>query len=65
MYGDLNTNMFLILRTWGVDETLLEIYWLFVSTELDGLQKMHFGELKMRFLTKWSNSLCMIYTKHF
>jgi hypothetical protein len=42
--------MFLILRTSGVDKTLLEIYWLFVSTGFCGLQKMHFGDLKMRFL---------------
>jgi hypothetical protein len=40
----------LILRTWGADKTLVEIYPLFVSADFGGVQKMHFGELKMRFL---------------
>jgi hypothetical protein len=45
-----NTNMFLILWTWGVDKNLLEIFRLFVSIDFGGVQNLHFGYLKMRFL---------------
>jgi hypothetical protein len=41
-------NMVLILRTWSVEKSLLEIYWINVSTDIGGVLNMHFGELKMR-----------------
>jgi hypothetical protein len=38
------------------------MYRLFVSTDFGGVIKMHFGELKMRFFAKRSNSLIMLHT---
>jgi hypothetical protein len=57
--------MFLILRTCRVDENQQKISRLFVSTDFGGVLKMHFGELKMRFFAKPSNSLSMVHTKLF
>jgi hypothetical protein len=39
-----------ILRTLSVEKTLLEIYRFKVSLDFGGELKMHFGELKMRFM---------------
>jgi hypothetical protein len=49
-YVTWNNNIVLILRTWRVDKSVLEIYRLSVSTDFVGGLKMHFGELKMRIL---------------
>jgi hypothetical protein len=43
-------NMVIILRTWRVEKSLLEINLFNVWTVFVGVQKMHFFELKMRFL---------------
>jgi hypothetical protein len=42
--------MVLILRTQGVEKSLLEISRFNLSTDLFGVLKMNSGELKMRFL---------------
>jgi hypothetical protein len=43
--------MVLILRTQRVEKSLLEICTFNLSTDFGGILKMHFGELKKRFLT--------------
>jgi hypothetical protein len=43
-------NMILILRTWRVEKSLLEIYRVNVSTDVGGVLKTNFGELKICFL---------------
>jgi hypothetical protein len=43
-------NMVRILRTWSVEKSQLEIYRFNVSTVFTGEFKMHFGELKKRFI---------------
>jgi hypothetical protein len=43
-------NMVLIFWTCRVEKILQEIYRFKVSTDFDEVLKMHFGELKMRFM---------------
>jgi hypothetical protein len=43
-------NMVFIFRTWRVEKSQLDIYRFNVSTDFSGDLKMHFGELKYRFL---------------
>jgi hypothetical protein len=42
--------MVFILRTQKVEKSLLELSRFNLSTDLGGILKMHFGELKMRFM---------------
>jgi hypothetical protein len=56
-------NMVLILRTWRVEKSQLEIYRFNVSTDFSGILKMHFGKLKKPFFANRSNSNIVVYTK--
>jgi ABC-type uncharacterized transport system permease subunit len=47
----LSINMVLILRTWRVEKSLLEIYRFNVLPDIGGVLKTHFGYLKLRFMS--------------